>query len=167
MVRPPQFPPAPPIPPVKPGTPTQQPSVPSSSATANLTTGLPTQPINTQDFPNLDESVHPSVHLAVRVLKYQIADLQGGIRALQQQLLGGAVATAALGSGATAGELVAVTVQSGGYYLVTPIVTFVGGGFTSTPQGHAVLTGNRVTSVVIDNPGAGGSSVPQVVFTLP
>ena len=123
---------------------------------------MSSQPVNEQFHAQLPTSVHPSVHLAIRNLEQLIYDLQGGIKTLQQQLLGGAVATATVANGG----VTAVALQNGGYYLKTPTVSFVGGGFSVQPQAHAVVTGNRVTSVVIDNAGAGGSSVPQVVFTI-
>lgn len=113
--------------------------------------------------PQLDSSVHPSVHLAIRNIMDMIYDLQGGVFALQSQLLGGAIATATVNSN---GQLSAITLQNGGYYLTAPAVTFTGSSFSVQPKAHAVLTNNRVTSVVIDNPGSGGSGIPTVVFTI-
>lgn len=123
---------------------------------------MSTQPQQPQFHSQLDKSVHPSVQLAIRNLEQLIYDLQGGVKTLRNQILGGAVAVASVISGSIA----SVSVQSGGYYLTAPTVTFTGGGFAVKPQAHAVLTGNRVTSVVVDNPGTGGSSVPAVVFTV-
>lgn len=123
---------------------------------------MSTTPQQPQFHSQLDKSVHPSVHLAIRNLEQLIYDLQGGVKTLQGQILGGAVAVATLISG----SISAVAVQSGGYYLTAPTVSFTGGGFATKPQAHAVLTGNRVKSVIIDNPGTGGSATPTVVFTV-
>ena len=122
---------------------------------------MSTQPVNQQFHAQLPDSVHPAVHLAIRNLEQLVYDLQGGIKTLQQQLLGGAVATATVASGSLAG----VSVQNGGYYLTAPAVSF-SGSFATTPVAHAVLTGNRVTSVVIDDPGTGVSGTPTVIFTV-
>ena len=121
-------------------------------------------PTTTQQYhAQLDPSVHPSVHLAIRNLEQMLYDAQAGLLTMQQQLLGGAVATC---GALVNGRVTVVTVQSGGYYTSAPKVTFEGGGFSVQPTAHAVLTGNRVTSVVVDTPGQAGSRLPTVVFTI-
>lgn len=163
------FPPAPPSPPVppKPGTPTQQPGAPTAQP-INAATGLPGQPVNTRWYPNLQSSlhpeakVHPEVERAIRVVLQQVYDLQDAVKAQNQQLLGGAIGEATV----AANVVTVVTVRSGGYYLVTPVVSFAGGSPTTPATAHAVMTGNRVTGVVVDDGGAGYASTPTVVFTV-
>lgn len=49
-------------------------------------------------------------------------------------------------------------------YITAPTVSFSGGGGTGATA-HAVMTGRKVTSIVIDAPGTGYTSDPTVVFT--
>jgi hypothetical protein len=89
----------------------------------------------------------------------------------------------------TAGAVTAITVTNGGFgFTRAPTVEFVGGDATyvanaawngrglpgaQSPSGptaqpamaHAVLTGGVVTSIVIDNPGAGYVNPPEVLLT--
>lgn len=55
-------------------------------------------------------------------------------------------------------------VTGGEGYTSAPTVSFVGGGGTGATA-HAVLTGNKVTSVVVDAGGTGYTSAPTVVFS--
>lgn len=59
-----------------------------------------------------------------------------------------------------------ITVVNGGNYATAPTVT-ISGGSGSGATAHAVLTGNTVTSVVLDNPGTGykQSDVLTVTFS--
>lgn len=88
-----------------------------------------------------------------------INDLQGAVLSLQQQLLGGALASVTV----VAGAVSAVSMQTGGYYLVAPKVTITGDG--TGAAGHAVLNGNRVDSVVVDN-GGSGYTTANIAFSI-
>ena len=77
-----------------------------------------------------------------------------------------AAETATATGTATAGAVDAIVTignpATNGFYPTAPNVTVVGGGFNAVA--HAVLTGNRVSSVVIDVPGTGYST--PVAFTI-
>jgi hypothetical protein len=100
--------------------------------------------------------------------------------------MGSARATCTISGGAVN----AVTVTNQGFgFTVPPIVTFLGGGIqpqngvyppnssyvggagpgfpapSPQAQGHAVLTGGKVTSIVIDNPGGNYVKAPMVFMT--
>lgn len=61
------------------------------------------------------------------------------------------------------------TVQNGGVgYTSSPTVSFVGGTTVTTftvPQAHATVVAGVITEIVIDNPGSGYISAPNVVVT--
>lgn len=157
------FPPNQPSPPPPvPGSPSGQPVPPAPTPQKpTVASTLPVQPTIQPQYPNLDGKVHPEVALAIRNLHSMVFDLQAGVTQLSQQLQGGAMATATLsGTG-----LASIVLTSGGYYLKTPVVSFEGGSVVTPGSAHAVLTGNRVTSVVIDTIGDYGA-VPTVVFTV-
>jgi hypothetical protein len=142
---PPAPPPAPP-----PATTTSTPSTVSSQFP-------PSPPRSVQHFPDLQGKVHPDVEIAIRNLYLMMYDVQGGIQQLSRQLIGGAVATATLVGTA----INSITMATGGYYLVPPVVT-------TSPLGGAVLkaimTGTKVTGVQIVK-GGSFTSTPTVVFT--
>lgn len=119
------------------------------------------QPAPKKVYPNLQGKVHKDAEQAIRNAYAMLYDLQDGIIAMQQQLIGGAIGTATI----VANAVTAVTLQSAGYYLVAPRVTFVGGGGTGA-AGTAILSGNRVTSVKITAGGTGYATPPAVVFTI-
>ncbi len=79
-----------------------------------------------------------------------------------------ATAHATLGSGASAGTIAGIAVDSGGQdYGAAPAVTFSGGGGTGAAA-HAVLGANgQVSSIVVDNPGTGYTSAPAVAVAAP
>lgn len=56
------------------------------------------------------------------------------------------------------------TITGGQGYKTAPTVTLVGGGGTGATA-HAVLTGDKVTSVVVDTGGSGYTTPPIVVFS--
>lgn len=63
-----------------------------------------------------------------------------------------------------AGAVTAITVVTGGYYLVAPTVTLTGGGGTGATA-TAVVTSNRVASITIGNGGSGYTTAPTVTIT--
>lgn len=165
MAKPVAFPPNPsPFVPPPPGKPTQQPGTPgpTSAVPSGLAGVPPSQPTNNQYHAQLDDSVHPSVRLAIYNLEQMVYDAKAGIATMQQQQLGGALATATVSGG---GAVNGVTMTCGGYYVRIPIVSFIGGGGTGA-TGTAIMTGNKVTGVTITAGGSGYTSAPTVVFTL-
>lgn len=111
-------------------------------------------------YPNLQGKVHKDAEDAIRNAYTMLFDLQDGILAMQQQLIGGAVGTSTI----VANAVTAVTMQSNGYYIAVPKVTFTGGSGTGA-AGTAILSGNRVTGVKITVGGTGYATPPTVVFT--
>ncbi len=79
-----------------------------------------------------------------------------------------ATAHATLGTGGTAGEIVSITVDTGGntYGATAPVVTITGGGGTGATA-HAVLTAGVVSSILVDNAGSGFTSAPTVTIAAP
>lgn len=83
----------------------------------------------------------------------------------------------------TNGAVTAINVTNAGFnFTRPPVVTLIGGGSAGNPnyvglsapggaspsqpaQAHAVLTSNAVSSIVIDNPGAGYVRAPYVLIT--
>jgi hypothetical protein len=74
----------------------------------------------------------------------------------------GAILEAVLGSGATAGQVVSVTVVSGGYnYTTSPVITFSGGGGAGTTATALILDG-AIKEVILDINGSGYTTAPTV-----
>lgn len=61
-------------------------------------------------------------------------------------------------------DAINLTAQGDGYAAV-PAVSFTGGGGGTGAAAHAVVTGGKVTSIVIDSPGQGYTANPVVVLT--
>lgn len=159
---PPSDPPAPrQPPPPAPGTPGQQPTVaPQSPTPPSPFAGVATpQSVQEQFHAQLDPSVHETVKLAIRNLEQMAYDLQAGVKTLQQQLFGGAIATATIAAGAVS----AITLTAGGYYIKVPLIKITGGG-GSGATAVANMTGNLVSGVTITNGGTGYTSAPTVTF---
>lgn len=81
----------------------------------------------------------------------------------------GATATAVLGSGGTAGQVVSITINNGGAgYTSAPAVTLGGGGFSVAATIGTVSINSQVTSVSVTNSGQGyWSGSPTVTFGAP
>jgi len=78
-----------------------------------------------------------------------------------------AAAHATLGTGATAGTVAGIAVDSGGQdYGAAPAVTLSGGGGTGAAA-HAVVTNGVVSGIVVDNGGTGYTSAPAVAIAAP
>jgi len=76
--------------------------------------------------------------------------------------------TATLDGGLT-GVVTAVSTPStpGGYYVTAPLVSFTVSGSSTPATAHAVVVDGTVTSVIVDTPGVGYTSVPTVSFAAP
>jgi prepilin-type processing-associated H-X9-DG protein len=75
----------------------------------------------------------------------------------------GAMGVATLGTGTNAGKVTAVTITNqGSGYTAPPIVTFVGGGFTTAAVPAVFMSNVTITNITLTDPGAGYVTAPTV-----